>query len=126
MTIDLEHPAFFNDGAIMKLNEDFSTTEIKTTDKSVDYIRMVDEPLDLIPGGRDNSTEILHLKPGDILLTFRDWNIDSNNRFYRFVIKSEQLSEYFAKLKEYENQQNNQNSQKASITECCDAACPSF
>lgn len=123
MTIDLEHPAFFNDGAIMKLNEDFSTTEIKTTDKSVDYIRMVDEPIDLIPGGRDNSTEVLHLKPGDILLTFRDWNIDSKNRFYRFVIKSEQLSEYFAKLKEYENQQN---TQKASITECCDAACPSF
>jgi hypothetical protein len=123
MTIDLEHPAFFNDGAIMKLNEDFSTTEIKTTDKSVDYIRMVDEPIDLIPGGRDNTKEILHLKPGDILLTFRDWNIDPKNRFYRFVIKSEQLSEYFAKLKEYENQQNNQ---KASITECCDAACPSF
>lgn len=123
MTIDLEHPAFFNDGAIMKLNEDFSTTEIKTTDKSVDYIRMVDEPIDLIPGGRDNTKEVLHLKPGDILLTFRDWNIDPKNRFYRFVIKSEQLSEYFAKLKEYENQQNNQ---KASITECCDAACPSF
>lgn len=123
MTIDLEHPAFFNDGAIMKLNEDFSTTEVKTTDKSVDYIRMVDEPLDLIPGGRDNTKEILHLKPGDILLTFRDWNIDPKNRFYRFVIKSEQLSEYLAKLKEYENQQNNQ---KASITECCDAACPSF
>lgn len=123
MTIDLEHPAFFNDGAIMKLNEDFSTTEIKTTDKSVDCIRMVDEPIDLIPGGRDNTKEILHLKPGDILLTFRDWNIDPKNRFYRFVIKSEQLSEYFAKLKEYENQQNNQ---KASITECCDAACPSF
>lgn len=123
MTIDLENPAFFNDGAIMKLNEDFSTTEVKTTDKSVDYIRMVDEPLDLIPGGRDNTKEILHLKPGDILLTFRDWNIDPKNRFYRFVIKSEQLSEYFAKLKEYENQQNNQ---KASITECCDAACPSF
>lgn len=76
MTINLEHPAFFNDGAIMKLNEDFSTTEVKTTDKSVDYIRMVDEPLDLIPGGRDNTKEILHLKPGDILLTFRDWNID--------------------------------------------------
>ena len=123
MTIDLEHPAFFNDRAIMKLNEDFSTTEIKTTDKSVDYIRMVDEPIDLIPGGRDNTKEILHLEPGDILLTFRDWNIDAKNRFYRFVIKSEQLSEYFAKLKEYENQQNNQ---KASITECCDAACPSF
>ena len=123
MTIDLEHPAFFNDGAIMKLNEDFSTTEIKTTDKSVDYIRMVDEPIDLIPGGRDNTKEILHLKPGDILLTFRDWNIDPKNRFYRFVIKSEQLSEYFAKLKEYENERDNQ---KASITECCDAACPSF
>lgn len=123
MTIDLEHPTFFNDGAIMKLNEDFSTTEVKTTDKSVDYIRMVDEPLDLIPGGRDNTKEILHLEPGDILLTFRDWNIDPKNRFYRFVIKSEQLSEYFAKLKEYENQQNNQN---ASITKCCDAACPSF
>ena len=123
MTVDLGHPAFFNDGAIMKLNEDFSTTEIKTTDKSVDYIRMVDEPIDLIPGGRDNTKEILHLEPGDILLTFRDWNIDAKNRFYRFVIKSEQLSEYFAKLKEYENQQNNQ---KASITECCDAACPSF
>ena len=123
MTIDLENPAFFNDGAIMKLNEDFSTTEVKTTDKSVDYIRMVDEPLDLIPGGRDNTKEILHLKPGDILLTFRDWNIDPKNRFYRFVIKSEQLSKYFAKLKEYENQQNNQ---KASITECCDDACPSF
>lgn len=125
MTINLEHPAFFNDGAIMKLNEDFSTTEVKTTDKSVDYIRMVDEPLDLIPGGRDNTKEILHLKPGDILLTFRDWNIDPKNRFYRFVIKSEQLSEYFAKLKEYENQQNNQN---ANITECCDCdtACPSF
>ena len=124
MTIDLEHPAFFNDGAIMKLNEDFSTTEIKTTDKSVDYIRMVDEPIDLIPGGRDNTKEILHLKPGDILLTFRDWNIDPKNRFYRFVIKSEQLSEYFAKLKEYENERNN--NEKASITECCDAACPSF
>lgn len=123
MTIDLENPAFFNDGAIMKLNEDFSTTEVKTTDKSVDYIRMVDEPLDLIPGGRDNTKEILHLKPGDILLTFRDWNIDPKNRFYRFVIKSEQLSEYFAKLKEYENERDNQ---KASITECCDAACPSF
>lgn len=123
MTINLEHPAFFTDGAIVKLNEDFSTTEVKTTDKSVDYIRMVDEPIDLIPGGRDNTKEILHLKPGDILLTFRDWNIDSKNRFYRFVIKSEQLSEYFAKLKEYENQQNNQ---KASITECCDAARPSF
>ena len=119
MTINLEHPAFFTDGAIVKLNEDFSTTEIKTTDKSVDYIRMVDEPIDLILGGRDNTKEILHLKPGDILLTFRDWNIDSKNRFYRFVIKSEQLSEYFAKLKEYENQQDNQ---KASITECCDAA----
>lgn len=123
MTIDLENPAFFNDGAIMKLNENFSTTEAKTTDKSVDYIRMVDEPLDLIPGGRDNTEETLHLKPGDILLTFRDWNVDPKNRFYRFVIKSEQLSEYFAKLKEYENQQNNQN---ASITKCCDAACPSF
>ena len=123
MTIDLEHPAFFTDGAIVKLNEDFSTTEIKTTDKSVDYIRMVEEPIDLIPGGRDNTKEILHLKPGDILLTFRDWNIDSKNRFYRFVIKSEQLSEYFAKLKEYENERNNQT---ASITECCDAACPSF
>lgn len=123
MTINLEHPAFFTDGAIVKLNEDFSTTEVKTTDKSVDYIRMVDEPIDLIPGGRDNSKEILHLKPGDILLTFRDWNIDSKNRFYRFVIKSEQLSEYFAKLKEYENERNNE---KASITECCDAACPSF
>lgn len=123
MTIDLEHPAFFTDGAIVKLNEDFSTTEIKTTDKSVDYIRMVEEPIDLIPGGRDNTKEILHLKPGDILLTFRDWNIDSKNRFYRFVIKSEQLSEYFAKLKEYENEQNNQT---ASITKCCDAACPSF
>ena len=123
MTINLEHPAFFADGAIVKLNEDFSTTEVKTTDKSVDYIRMVDEPIDLIPGGRDNTKEILHLKPGDILLTFRDWNIDSKNRFYRFVIKSEQLSEYFAKLKEYENERDNQ---KASITECCDAACPSF
>lgn len=123
MTIDLEHPAFFTDGAIMKLNEDFTTTEIKTTDKSVDYIRMVDEPIDLIPGGRDNTKEILHLKPGDILLTFRDWNIDPKNRFYRFVIKSEQLSEYFAKLKEYENERDNQ---KASITECCDTACPSF
>lgn len=125
MTINLEHPAFFNDGAIMKLNEDFSTTEVKTTDKSVDYIRMVDEPVDLIPGGRDNTKETLHLKPGDILLTFRDWNIDPKNRFYRFVIKSEQLSEYFAKLKEYENEQNNQN---ANITECCvcDAACPSL
>lgn len=123
MTINLEHPAFFTDGAIVKLNEDFSTTEVKTTDKSVDYIRMVDEPIDLIPGGRDNTKEILHLKPGDILLTFRDWNIDSKNRFYRFVIKSEQLSEYFAKLKEYENERNKE---KASITECCDAACPSF
>lgn len=123
MTINLEYPAFFTDGTIVKLNEDFSTTEVKTTDKSVDYIRMVDEPIDLIPGGCDNSKEILHLEPGDILLTFRDWNIDSKNRFYRFVIKSEQLSEYFAKLKEYENERNNK---KASITECCDAACPSF
>lgn len=124
MTVNLEHPAFFTDGAIVKLNEDFSTTEVKTTDKPVDYIRMVDEPIDLIPGGRDNNTEVLHLEPGDILLTFRDWSIDSKNIFYRFVIKSEQLSEYFAKLKEYNN--NKQNNEKASITECCDAACPSF
>lgn len=123
MTINLENPAFFVDGTIVKLNEDFSTAEVKTTDKSVDYIRMVDEPVDLIPGGRDNTKEILHLKPGDIVLTFRDWNIDPKNRFYRFVIKSEQLSEYFAKLKEYENERDNQ---KASITEYCDTACPSF
>lgn len=99
--INLEHPAFFADGDIVKLNDDFSTTELEPLRKSVDYIRMIDEPIDLIPGANDSSNEVLHLKPGDILLTFRDWDMNPKKRFYRIVVKSEQLSEYLTKLKEH-------------------------
>lgn len=99
--INLEHPAFFADGNIVKLNDDLTTTTLETIAKSVDYIRMIDEPIDLIPGANDNSSEVLHLEPGDILLTFRDWDMDPKKRFYRIVVKSEQLSEYLTKLKEH-------------------------
>ena len=99
--INLEHPAFFADGNIVMLNDDFSTTALETLRQSVDYIRMIDEPIDLIPGANDSSNEVLHLEPGDILLTFRDWDLDPKKRFYRIVVKSEQLSEYLTKLKEH-------------------------
>lgn len=99
--INLEHPAFFADGDIVKLNDDFSTTELEPLRKSVDYIRMIDEPIDLIPGANDSSNEVLHLEPGDILLTFRDWDMNPKKTFYRIVVKSEQLSEYLTKLKEH-------------------------
>lgn len=99
--INLEHPAFFADGNIVKLNDDFSTTALESLCKPVDYIRMIDEPIDLIPGANDSSNEVLHLEPGDILLTFRDWDMDPKKRFYRIVVKSEQLSEYLTKLKEH-------------------------
>lgn len=99
--INLEHPAFFADGNIVKLNDDLTTTTLETIAKSVDYIRMIDEPIDLIPGANDNSNEVLHLEPGDILLTFRDWDMDPKRKFYRIVVKNEQLSEYLTKLKEH-------------------------
>ena len=118
--INLEHPAFFTDGNIVKLNDDLSTTTLETICQPVDYIRMIDEPIDLLPGANDNSSEVLHLEPGDILLTFRDWDMDPKRRFYRIVVKNEQLSEYLTKLQEHRKkmQEENVGANSDCKTEC--------
>ena len=120
--INLEHPAFFTDGNIVKLNDDLTTTKLECVSKPVDYIRMIDEPIDLVPGANDTSNEVLHLEPGDILLTFRDWDLGPTARFYRIVVKNEQLSEYLTKLKEHRKKMQEE-SVKSNIdckTECVD------
>ena len=123
MTINLENPVIFSDGSMIRLNEDNIVNPLEVLTKSVDFIRFITEPMDLIPSARDANKEILHLEAGDILLTFRDWELDDKNTFYRFVIKSDKLQEYLTKLTEYRKEKAKEKAKKdKSRTEevCCD------
>lgn len=125
MTINLDNPVIFSDGSMIRLNEDNTVTPLEILAKTVDYIRLITEPMDLIPSARDANKEILHLEAGDILLTFRDWELDGKNTFYRVVIKNDELREYLTKLTEYRKEKAKTN--KSSIKEaCCDEACGCF
>lgn len=124
MTINLENPVVFSDGSMIRLNEDNTVTPLEILTKSVDFIRLITEPIDLIPSARDANKEVLHLEAGDILLTFRDWELDEKNIFYRVVIKNDELREYLTKLTEYRKEKAKE---KASVAEvCCDESCGSF
>lgn len=124
MTLNLDNPVIFSDGSMIRLNEDNTVTPLETLTKSVDYIRLITEPMDLIPSSRDVNKEILHLEAGDILLTFRDWELDEKNIFYRVVIKSDELREYLTKLVEYRKKAEKD---KSSIKEaCCNEPCGCF
>ena len=125
MTINLENPVIFSDGSMIRLNEDNIVNPLEVLTKSVDFIRFITEPMDLIPSARDANKEILHLEAGDILLTFRDWELDDKNTFYRFVIKSDKLREYLTKLTEYRKEKAKKD--KASVAGvCCDEPCGCF
>ena len=125
MTINLDNPVIFSDGSMIRLNEDNTVTPLKMLTKAVDYIRLITEPIDLIPSERDTNKEILHLEAGDILLTFRDWELDEKNIFYRFVIKNNELREYLTKLTEYRKEKAKKD--ESSIKQaCCDEPCGCF
>lgn len=120
MTINLENPVIFSDGSMIKLGEDNTVTPLEVLTKSVDYVRLITEPMDLIPSARDANKEILHLEAGDILLTFRDWELDDKNAFYRIVIKSDELREYLTKLTEYRKEKSkNEKAQNMGAEVCC-------
>ena len=125
MTLNLDNPVIFSDGSMIRLNEDNTVAPLEILTKSVDYIRLITEPMDLIPSARDVNKEILHLEAGDILLTFRDRELDEKNIFYRFVIKSDELQEYLTKLTEYRKVKANE--KQSSIKEaCCNEQCDCF
>ena len=120
MTINLENPVIFSDGSMIRLNEDNTVTPLEILTKSVDCIRLITEPMDLIPSARDTNKEILHLEAGDILLTFRDWELDEKNIFYRVVIKNDELREYLTKLIEYRKEKSkNEKAQNMGAEVCC-------
>lgn len=120
MTINLENPVIFSDGNIIRLNENNTVTPLELLTKSVDYIRLITEPMDLIPSARDTNKEILHLEAGDILLTFRDWELDDKNVFYRIVIKNDELREYLTKLTEYRKEKSKKaQAQDMGAETCC-------
>ena len=120
MTINLENPVIFSDGSMIRLNEDNIVNPLEVLTKSVDFIRFITEPMDLIPSARDANKEILHLEAGDILLTFRDWELDDKNIFYRIVIKSDELREYLTKLTEYRKEKSkNEKAQDMGAETCC-------
>ena len=125
MTLNLDNPVIFSDGSMIRLNEDNTVTPLEILTKAVDYIRLITEPMDLIPSSRDANKEILHLEAGDILLTFRDWELDGKNTFYRVVIKNDELREYLTKLIEYRKEKAKKD--ESSIKEaCCDKPCGCF
>ena len=129
MTLNLDNPVIFSDGSMIRLNEDNTVTPLEILAKTVDYIRLITEPMDLIPSSRDANKEILHLEAGDILLTFRDWELDGKNTFYRVVIKNDELREYLTKLIEYRKEKAKEKAKKdeSSIKEaCCDEPCGCF
>ena len=129
MTLNLDNPVIFSDGSMIRLNEDNTVTPLEILTKAVDYIRLITEPMDLIPSSRDANKEILHLEAGDILLTFRDWELDGKNTFYRVVIKNDELREYLTKLIEYRKEKAKEKAKKdeSSIKEaCCDEPCGCF
>ena len=120
MTINLENPVIFSDGSMIRLNEDNIVNPLEVLTKSVDFIRFITEPMDLIPSARDANKEILHLEAGDILLTFRDWELDDKNVFYRIVIKNDELREYLTKLTEYRKEKSkNEKAQNMRAEVCC-------
>lgn len=125
MTINLENPVIFSDGSIIKLNENNTVTPLEVLTKNVDYVRLITEPMDLIPSARDANKEILHLEAGDILLTFRDWELDDKNVFYRIVIKNDELREYLTKLTEYRKEKAKKDESSVAGV-CCDEACGCF
>lgn len=106
MTINLENPVIFSDGNMIRLNENNTVTPLEILYKSVDYIRFITEPMDLIPSARDANKEVLHLEAGDILLTFRDWELSDKDIYYRIVIKNDELREYLTKLTEYRKEKS--------------------
>lgn len=125
MTINLENPVVFSNGSMIKLNEDNTATPLEVLTKSVDFIRLITEPIDLIPSAQDVNKEILHLEAGDILLTFRDWELDDKNVFYRVVIKNDELREYLTKVAEYRKEKAEKD--KSRITEVgCNEPCGCF
>lgn len=120
MTINLENPVIFSDGNMIRLNEDNTVTPLEILTKNVDYIRLITEPMDLIPSAREANKKILHLEAGDILLTFRDWELDDKNVFYRIVIKNDELREYLTKLTEYRKEKSkNAKAQEMGAEMCC-------
>lgn len=125
MTLNLDNPVIFSDGSMIRLNEDNTVTPLEVLAKTVDYIRLITEPMDLIPSGRDANKEILHLEPGDILLTFRDWELNEKNIFYRVVIKNDELQEYLTKLIEYRKEKA-KNTESSIKEACCDEPCGCF
>lgn len=126
MTINLDNPVIFSDGSMIRLNEDNTVTPLEVLTKSVDYIRLITEPMDLIPSGRDANKEILHLEAGDILLTFRDWELNEKNIFYRVVIKNDELQEYLTKLIEYRKEKAKQKNESSIKEACCNEPCGCF
>ena len=125
MTITLENPVIFSDGSMIRLNEDNTVTPLEVLTKSVDFIRLITEPMDLIPSARDTNKEILHLEAGDILLTFRDWELDEKNVFYRVVIKNDELREYLTKVAEYRKEKAEKDKSRTEGV-CCNEPCGSF
>lgn len=121
MTINLENPVIFSGGSMIRLNENNTVTPLEVLTKSVDYIRLITEPMDLIPSAQDANKEILHLEAGDILLTFRDWEMSDKAVFYRIAIKSDELREYFTKLTEHRKEKSkNAKAQEMGAEVCCD------
>ena len=125
MTITLENPVIFSDGSMIRLNEDNTVTPLEVLTKSVDFIRLITEPMDLIPSARDTNKEILHLEAGGILLTFRDWELDEKNVFYRVVIKNDELREYLTKVAEYRKEKAEKDKSRTEGV-CCNEPCGSF
>lgn len=120
MTINLENPVVFSDGSMIKLSEDNTVTPLEVLTKNVDNVRLITEPMDLIPSARDANKKVLHLEAGDILLTFRDWELDDKNAFYRIVIKSDELREYLTKLTECKKEKSkNAKIQEMRADVCC-------
>lgn len=120
MTINLENPVIFSGGSMIRLNENNTVTPLEVLTKSVNYIRLITEPMDLIPSAQDANKEILHLEAGDILLTFRDWELNDKDIYYRIVIKNDELREYLTKLTEYRKEKSkNAKAQEMGAEVCC-------
>lgn len=118
MTINLENPAIFSGDGFVKIIDENTVEPVDTVCKTCDYIRLITEPMDLIPGAHDAIKEVLHLEPGDILLTFRDWDLNEHDTtYYRVAIKNDKIKEYLTELNEYRKNRI-KNKQSASITEC--------
>lgn len=118
MTINLENPVIFSDGSMIRLNEDNIVNPLEVLTKSVDFIRLITEPMDLIPSARDVNKEVLHLEAGDILLTFRDWELDDKDVFYRVVIKNDELREYLTKVAEYRKEKAEKDKSRIAEVGC--------